>query len=191
MQVLRPQVRPIDLEGWFLKNFDPGIMTFLREELALSEQELQVEHRIWRAFTTGTIPEFFPGFVETLQAFRRRGGIVTVVSHSERDVILKAYGSALGGRGFIPDLVFGWDYEESRRKPSPWPVHQILKRFALEPAEVLIVDDLKPGVLMSRAAGVPVAGAGWAHSIAPIRRYMRESCDVFFETVEAFRQFLR
>ena len=28
MRVLRPQAPPIDLQGWFLKNFDPGIMQY-------------------------------------------------------------------------------------------------------------------------------------------------------------------
>jgi beta-phosphoglucomutase-like phosphatase (HAD superfamily) len=190
MRVLRPGAPAIDLENWFLKNFDPGIMPYLTEELGLTPEELEIEYEIWRRFNRNAVPSFFPGFLETLRAFRARGGIVTVVSHSEKDVILRAYRAASDGGQFMPDLVFGWDFDEGRRKPSPWPVRQILQRFGLTVEEALIVDDLKPGVLMSRASGVSVAAAGWAHRIPRIRAYMRRNCDTYFETIEQFRSYV-
>jgi beta-phosphoglucomutase-like phosphatase (HAD superfamily) len=189
MRLLRPDAPVIDLDGWFLKNFEPGIMHYLQDELGLNEQELETEYRIWREFNTSRIPPFFPGFLETLRAFRAEGGIITVVSHSEEDIILNAYRNAEGGP-FLPDLVFGWDYEETRRKPSPWPVQNILREFDLSPDQALIVDDLKPGFLMSRVTGVPFAAAGWAHRIPEIHAYMRENCDIYFSSVEQFARFI-
>jgi len=55
---------------------------------------------------------------------------------------------------------------------------------------VLIVDDLKPGVLMGKAAQIPVASAGWAHDIPLIRDYMRDNCIAYFETVQEFADFI-
>lgn len=190
MRVLRPRETAIDLQGWFLKNFDPGIMHYLREELGLTEKELRTEYKIWRKFNTSMIPEFFPGFLELLHEFRARGGSIAVVSHSESDIILNAYRTAGDGGQLLPEMVFGWESEESRRKPSPWPVHQILKAFKLRPEQALIVDDLKPGVLMSRATGVPIAAAGWAHRIPRIRAYMRENCDVYLESIEQLGEYI-
>jgi phosphoglycolate phosphatase/pyrophosphatase PpaX len=66
-------------------------------------------------------------------------------------------------------------------------VSAILERYHLHPGEVLVLDDLKPGVDMARAAGVAVAAAGWAYTIERIRRYMIEACDFYFETVASFR----
>jgi phosphoglycolate phosphatase/pyrophosphatase PpaX len=189
MRLLRPQMAAIDLEGWFLKNFEPGIMEYLTVELGLNKQELDLEYNIWRDFNTSKVPSFFPGFLETLHAYRAHGGIITVVSHSEKDIILNAYRAAKGYT-FLPDLIFGWDYDETRRKPSPWPVKNILRRFNLSPEQALIVDDLKPGVLMSRATGVAIAAAGWAHRIPEIHTYMRENCDLYFESVEEFGSFI-
>ncbi len=60
----------------------------------------------------------------------------------------------------------------------------------MRPEEALILDDLKPGVLMSRATGVAAAGAGWSHRIPEIARYMRAHTIAFFESIEAFRAFL-
>jgi beta-phosphoglucomutase-like phosphatase (HAD superfamily) len=189
MRVLRPEAAVIDLDGWFLKNFEPGIMHYLQDELGLSEEELETEYRIWRQFNASRIPSFFPGFLETLRTFQVRGGLITVVSHSEEDIILNAYRNAEGG-SVLPDLVFGWDYDETRRKPSPWPVERILEHFNLSPCQALIVDDLKPGHLMSRVTGVPIAAAGWGHRIPEIHAYMRENCDMYFSTVEQFGKFV-
>jgi len=186
MKRLRPDRRPVSLEGWFLKNFDPGIMEYLRGELRLSEAELAEETRIWRQHTRSGNPPFFPGFVEALREFRRRGGRIVVISHSEEDTVLRHYRRT----GFAPDLVFGWTDDEARRKPSPWPVRTALRRFGLSPEDALVVDDLRPGVLMARRAGVASVAAGWCHSIPPIARFMEEHCLRLLRTVDELERFL-
>jgi phosphoglycolate phosphatase/pyrophosphatase PpaX len=189
MRQLRPDRRPVDLEGWFRKNFNPGIVSYLKNELGLSEREFGQEYAIWRSFTSSRTPAFYPGMPEILTEFHRRGGRIAVVSHSEPDIILRHYREAGNGCP-LPDLVFGWDAEEERRKPSPWPVLETLRRLNVQPAQALVLDDLKPGVIMARRAGVAAAGAGWAHRIPEIREYMRASCLAFFETVAEFSSFL-
>ncbi len=73
---------------------------------------------------------------------------------------------------------------------KPWPVWEALKTFGLKAEEALIVDDLKPGVLMARSTGVQAAGAGWSHKIPVIREFMIENCLTFFEDVEDFSNFI-
>ena len=189
MRVLRPGRTPVSLEGWFLKNFHPGVMRYLEGELGLTAQELEVEYGIWRAFTTSRTPPFFAGFLETLREYRRRGGKIVVVSHSEHDVILRHYRDS-GSQPLLPDLVFGWDADEQRRKPNPWPVEEALRRLSIPPARALILDDLKPGVLMGQRTGVAVAAAGWAHRIPAIREYMESRCLAYLQSVEEFRLFI-
>ena len=187
MRTLRPGRAPVSLEGFFLASCDPGISEFLRVDLGLDAAELAEDSRIWRRHNEAGNPRFYPGFLDILREFHGRGGLVAVISHSERDVIERHYRGADGGR-FLPDLIFGWDDDPDRRKPSPWPVREALRAFALEPSDALIVDDLKPGVLMGQAAGVAVAAAGWGHSIPAIRTYMREHCAAYLETVEDLRR---
>ncbi len=187
MRVLRPGRQPVSLEGWLLKNFHPGIMPYLVEELGLNAEELALEFEIWRSFTARRTPRFFPGFLQALGEYRERGGKIAVISHSEPEVIRGHYRAA---GPLVPDLVFGWHDEEEKRKPSPWPVQQALTSLGIRESRALILDDLKPGVLMARRAGVAVAGAGWAHSIGEIREYMQAHCLAYFETVQAFRDFL-
>lgn len=190
MKILRPETEPISLDGWFLKNFHPGIMHYLVEELDFSEEELRREYDIWRDYTTSRVPEFFPGFLETLGEFKEAGGIITVVSHSEEDVILRHYRTHGRELGILPEAVFGWTYDEEKRKPNPYPVQEILKQFDVKPEEALILDDLKPGVVMAQRAGIAAAGAGWAHRIPEIEEYMRTHCVAYFTSISEFREFL-
>ena len=189
MRRLRPDLTPIDMHNFLEKNFDPGIIAFLTEEVGLSREELHTEYEIWRSFTTSTVPTFFPGILELLRDFRARGGLIAVVSHSEEDIIRRHYRESADD-GLAPDIIMGWQYEEYKRKPSPYPVEQVLAHLGVSPRDALVVDDLKPGVLMARAAGVPVAGAGWGHRILSIEEQMRDLCDVYLERVEDLRDYV-
>lgn len=190
MKILRPGLTPLDLRGWFLINFNPGIMTYLTEELNLTNSELEEEFNIWRSYTSRRIPHFYPGFLEVLYRYKEKGGLIAVVSHSQEDLIRRDYKHNSASDQLIPDVIHGWVDDHSKRKPSPWPAQQILAKFQLSPEEVLIVDDLKPGVQMSRAAGVAVAAAGWGHDITEIREYMTENCLAYFKTIEDFASFI-
>ena len=190
MEILRPSLEPVDLDTWFRKNFDPGILPFLVDELGLTDDELKREHEIWREFTSRETPHFYPGFLEALAVYRERGGMIAVVSHSESHVIRDHYRRASGTSDVVPDLVFGWELEHDKRKPYPYPVFEVLRELALAPDEVLVVDDLKPGIDMAIAAGVDAAAAGWSHDIPEIREFMKRTCVAYFSTVAEFADFI-
>jgi len=187
MKVLRPDRAKMSLEEYFIKNFDPGFSKFLHNELELSKDEILQEYRIWRSFTERMIPSFFPGFLELLKRFKKNGGIITVVSHSEKDIIERDYKEHTN---IVPDLIFGWDIDPCKRKPSIYPVVEILETFKLKNNEAIIIDDLKTGLEMAKRSGVKIAGAGWGHKIELITNHMRENCNFYFETVEEFEKFL-
>ncbi len=190
MRRLRPEATPVSLENWFRKNFDPGLMEFLKKELEFNDEEIEVEFEVWREFTTNRFPEFYPGFIDIIREFKKRGGIVAVVSHSEADIIRQHYETATNGNIFIPDTIHGWTMDSEKRKPSPYPVTEIMKQFSLSKEDVLVVDDLKPGVEMAKAAGVPIAAAGWSHQIGEIKAFMKANCQVYFDDPEAFGRYV-
>ncbi|MBK5252066.1 MAG: HAD hydrolase-like protein [Peptostreptococcaceae bacterium] len=84
-------------------------------------------------------------------------------------------------------MVFGWDKDPEKRKPSPYPLEEIMKAFDLKPSELLMVDDLKPGLEMARSAGIDFAAAGWAYEIPEIHRFMKDESDYYFKTVTDFK----
>ncbi len=190
MRQLRPATRPVDLDGWFLKNFHPGIVAYLTEELGLTAEEMEIEYRLWRSHVLSRRPHFYPGVIDLLAEFSNYGGKIAVVSHSERDIIERDYRET-GGDVVRPDIIFGWEMEEGRRKPDPWPVLEAMRLLSLPPREVLVVDDLKPAVLMAREAGVDIAGVGWAHQIPEIIDYMKSNCDYYCRTVDDLEELLR
>ena len=53
-----------------------------------------------------------------------------------------------------------------------------------------MVDDLKPGYDMAKAAGVPFAAAGWANDIQEIEQFMRSNCGLYFKTVKELCTYL-
>jgi phosphoglycolate phosphatase/pyrophosphatase PpaX len=189
MRRLRPTLEPLDMHAFLEKNFHPGIVEFLTREVGLTSDELQLEYEIWRSFTSSTVPSFFPGMLELIAEVRDAGGLLAVISHSEEDIIRWHYREATGG-ATMPDIVMGWHNEEHKRKPSTYPIERVLSQLNVSPSEALVVDDLKPGVEMARAAGVAVAAAGWGHRIDSIVFQMRRLCDVYFDDVEELREYL-
>lgn len=188
LKTLRPGHTPIGIDGWFEKNFSPGLFDYYTGELGFSEEEMAQEFKIWRSFTTTTVPDFFPGIIPILEEFRSRGGMVAVISHSEEELIRRDY--LHRGDGFLPDLIFGWDHDPERRKPHPWPAEEALRRLGVAPKKAAMLDDLLPGIEMAERAGIDALGAGWGHRVDTISREMRRRCRAYFETVDDLSSFL-
>lgn len=186
LDLVRPGVT-YTLEEYFRKNFSPGLIPLFREELGFSDAELDSEYHFWQDYVAARVPKVYPGIREILQRHKAAGGWIAVVSHSVSDVIRRDYRE---NDLPTPDLIFGWERPEHERKPSPWPLEQIMREFSLAPEQLLMLDDLKPGFDMAKRAGVPFAAAGWANDIPEIEEYMRANCDRYFKTVSDFAAFL-
>ncbi len=179
--------RSCSLEEYFLKNFHPGFIPMCKEEYGLSDADLEIEYRYWQDYVRSRIPQAYPGLRELMERHRAQGGLLTVISHSTAWNIRRDYKA----NGLPePDLVFGWEQPPERRKPNPWPLEEILRRFELAPSEVLMIDDLKPGYDMARAVGVDFAAVGWANDIPQIESFMRQNCRLYFKTVAELAAFL-
>lgn len=177
----------ISLEDYFLRNFDPGFIEMCRQDFGLSDEELAFEVEYWTRYVQTRIPEAYPGIREIMLRQKAEGGLVCVVSHSMSGNILRDYRE----NGLPePDAVFGWEQPPERRKPSVWPVEEIMREFSLEPSELVMIDDLKPGYDMAVNAGICFAGAGWANDITRIENFMRKNCTNYFKTVAELDDFL-
>ena len=168
------------LEHYFLRNFDPGVVPFFRDEVGLGEEGMKHEQAFWNDYVQDHIPRVYPGMAEVLWEQKKRGGLLCVISHSYGKNILRDYRA----NGLPePDCVFGWEYPPEKRKPRPDAMVEIMQRFGVGPGDMLMLDDLKPGFDMARACGVPFAAAGWANDIPQIENFMRTHCDLYFKTV--------
>ena len=169
-----------DLETYLVKNFHPGITSMLRDELMMDEDELCREVDFWANYVAGHTPAAYSGISEIIREFRARGGIIAVNSHSLLKYIKRDY--EYNGLP-TPDVIYSWDLPEEQRKPSPYAIFDLMKRYNLSKNEILVVDDLKPGYDMARSAGVDFAAAGWAYDVLEIEAFMRKNCDYYLKSV--------
>ncbi len=177
----------MSLEDYFRMNFDPGFIPYLRDVEHFSEADFDREYEIWQGWVRTRVPEAYGGVADIVRRQYAGGGHVCVVSHSVDFNIRRDWRQ----NGLPePELVFGWEQAPDHRKPSVWPLEQIMAHFSLKPDQLLMVDDLKPGYDMAAAAGVPFAAALWAHRIPEIHAFMREHCDRCFDTPQALEAWL-
>lgn len=183
LQLLRPDRASMTLEEFVRYNFEPGFAALCSDVMCFTPEERQVQYSIWLDYVKDKPSPFYPGFMDVLKSFKDEGGLITVVSHSETEKILFDYRHA---GSLAPDAVYGWDFDAQKRKPSPWPLQQIMNEFHLHEDDLLVLDDMKQGMLMARAAGVRFAAAGWSHVIPEMAEYMKGHSDYYFDTVESF-----
>ena len=180
-------LREYDLNTYLVRNFHPGITSILKDELGMDEAEMQAEIDYWANYVKTRIPTAYEGIGEIISDFRKNGGIVAVDSHSLERYIRRDFEH----NGLpLPDVIYGWDIPDEERKPSPYTLFDLMKRYGLSPSEILVVDDLKPGYDMARGAGVDFAAAGWAYSVEEIESFMREHCDYYLKSVDELRSLL-
>lgn len=187
LKTLRPNMSSLRLEEFVSYCFSPGFSELCKDILKFSKDEQEYQYNVWKSYTKEKLPDFYPGFPELIKEYKRLGGLICVVSHSESEQILRDYNINCG---LSPDLIFGWELEECQRKPNPYPIIEIMKKFKLNSNEMLVVDDLKPGLDMARSCNVKFAAAGWSHMIPEIENYMKCNSDYYFSTVEIFKKFI-
>ncbi|MBQ7165055.1 MAG: HAD hydrolase-like protein [Clostridia bacterium] len=166
-------------EKEFLLNcFDPGFYEYMEKTLGFTESEMKYQLERWLEHIRTVIPEAYEGIKEVIVRQKSEGGIVCVVSHSYPEVIRRDYSARFG---LQPDAIYGGDEPPERRKPSVFPLFDIMRRYNLKKEDVVVVDDLKPGLDMAKQAGVDFICAGWSHTVKEISDYMRAECPVYLE----------
>jgi len=184
----RPElVKNYTFESFIVKNFHPGILSLLADEVGLNEKELKEEEKYWLDFVETRFPRAYEGMAEIISDFKSRGGIVAVASHSMTKYIVRDYEH---NELSMPDVIYGWDIPKENRKPSPWCILDLCERYNLKPEEILVVDDLKPGYDMARGGGAHFAAAGWAYDVPEIAEFMKKNCDYYLSSVEELKTLL-
>lgn len=187
LDVFRPGTT-ITLEEYIDGCFHLGFADMCREKYNFTEQELQDEYIGWKGYIREHIPATYPGIECIIRQQKELGGLICVVSHSSREIIERDYQTHFG---FLPDAVYGWDYPEHQRKPNPYPLTQIMEKYHLQPQQLLVLDDLKPGYDMAKAVNVPIGFAGWSKEGHPeICKQMSDLCDFHFPTITSLERFL-
>lgn len=182
-----PKAKRYTLEEYVLKNFDPGVYDFFHGEVGMTEEDMKHEQAYWHEYVQHHVPQVYDGMRDILWDYVHVGGTICVVSHSLSPNILRDYRE---NKLPEPKLVYGWEVPKDRRKPQPHALYDIMEKLGFTAEQMLVLDDLKPGYDMAKAANVRFAAAGWSNDIPEIEAFMRQNCDLYFKTVETFGDYL-
>ncbi|MGN1095414.1 MAG: HAD family hydrolase [Eubacteriales bacterium] len=175
------------LEEFLLYSCEPGIHSLFSDILGFTKEEMDGEFSMWQEFVRTRVPHFFPGMARIIEKQRQEGGLVFAVSHSSSEIILRDY--AAGGVA-PPDVIYGWELGEGKRKPDIFPLTDIMERYSLSPQELIVIDDLKPGMDMAHSAGVEFACAGWGNAAYEVEKLMRSVGEYYFSSPDELYEFL-
>lgn len=185
------QFRPgatITMEEYVHGCSDLGFVEMCRQWYHFTEEELQQEYLGWQSYIRRHIPDPYPGIREIIHRHKEAGGIVCVVSHSINENITRDYQTHFG---ILPDEIFGYDLPEHQRKPSVYPLQTIMEKYDFCPAQLLVVDDMKPAWEMASKAGAAIGFAAWSRLEYPkIMNEMTHLCDFTFRSVQELEKFL-
>lgn len=187
LELFRPGITQ-SLEDYILECHNRGFAGLCRDCFHFTEEELKKEHEMWMEYIMTHIPDPYPGIAEVIHRQKAEGGMICVVSHSHADNILRDYRTHFG---LEPDAVYGWELPPHQRKPNPYPLEDIMRRYSLKPEEILVVDDMKLACQMAEPLGIGVAYSGWnGLEIPEIEEEMRSMCTYSFESTEKLYNFL-
>ena len=185
------QFRPgetISLKDYITNCHNIGFADLCRNRFRFTEQELLDEYEAWMGHIRTNVPDPFPGIDHVIRRQKEAGGLVCVVSHSSTEIISRDYDIHFG---IQPDAIYSWDLPENQRKPNPYPLQDIMARYQLQPAELLVVDDLKLGWTMAQSVGVDIAFAAWSKADFPeLAQEMRQLCRYSFDSTKQLEKFL-
>lgn len=184
LEQLRPQEKMIEYLDFVNHCHSHGFMHLCKERYLFSESEMDFEYKVWKSYTQTHIPHPFDGIKEILVDYKKQGGIIVVISHSEAPEIKRDYQLHFG---FQPDAIYGWERIESERKPHPFPILDSLTQFNLKAEDCLMLDDMSLGQQMAQACHVPFAWAAWSHLENGIQK---NASDLSFEDLNAFKNYL-
>ena len=187
LELFRPGVTQ-SLEDYILECHNRGFAGLCRDCFHFTDEELKKEHGMWMEYIMTHTPDPYPGIAEIIHRQKGEGGLICVVSHSHADNILRDYRTHFG---MEPDAVYGWELPSHQRKPNPYPLEDIMRRYSLKPEEILVVDDMKLACQMADSLDIKVAYSGWnGLGIPEIEEEMQSLCTYSFDSTEKLYKFL-
>ncbi|HVL02718.1 MAG TPA: HAD-IA family hydrolase [Dongiaceae bacterium] len=128
---------------------------------------------------------FFTGARELLHALHEGGALLSVATGKSR----KGLDRIMTAHGVGPLFHSSRCADETRSKPQPDMLLEILDYHGLQPAQAVMIGDTEFDLEMAFRAGVPSVGVTWgAHDINRLRRHQPRIC---VDTVAELSNWLR
>lgn len=165
MESLRNK-KGMTLEEYFKMNANQSIYSFYKDEEKFTDEEMNIEYGQWKDYVSKHIPECFEGIKDIINEYVAAGGIIVVCTTNNTQHILRDFKH----NGIVePQQVYDGRLEAEKQKPNPFPVLDVMEKYNLNKEDILVVDDLHPGMQMAINAGVDFVAACWCHNVDSIR----------------------
>jgi len=187
LSIVRPNEKALSQDMFVRYCYDLGFEGLCNTIYQFTPEEMLIEYQTWKSFTSTVIPEIYLGIKELILKFKEMGGYIVVVSHSESSEIIRDY---LHHFNIEPDLIYGWELGSEKRKPQAFPLIDTMSKLEIKNTDCLVIDDMRFGRVMSEQCAVPFGCAGWSISDAFIADEMKNSSDLYFNTVDELYSYL-
>lgn len=186
------QIRPghpvLSLMDFQKMNLNPGLISYYREVLAMSDEEILREETLWREFAKGIVPQPYPFINDILLKYTQHGGLIFVSSLNYLEIIQRDY------LAHFPQVVltdvFCKDQYEELIKPNPQQLFEIMATYDLNSNDILMVDDLQYGLQMAQQAQVDFAYAQYSQISPHNHRYFKQQAQIILNRPEELEQHL-
>lgn len=175
------------LNEYFKYNFDPGFLELCTSKYGMTAVELKEEEEIWKEYVSTRVPTVYPGMKEIIEREKKEGGIIVVSSHSFDFNIKRDYEK---NNLPAPDEIFGWELPNEKRKPNPYALNCVSKKYNLDKKDIVVIDDLKPGYDMAVSFGADFIGAGWCNAVPEIREFWQKNIKNYFTDTRKLYEYL-
>lgn len=160
LKTLRPNEDFLTFEDFNHHCFIYGFNHLCKNRYQFSEEEMEIEYKIWKSHTQSKQADPFEGWKDLLSKFKELGGKIVVVSYSESKEIRRDY---IEHFGFEPDLIFAHDHGKDKLKPYPYPILKLIEELKVSQDSILVIDDMPVGYEMAMNANVDFIWAQWAY----------------------------
>ena len=111
---------------------------------------------------------FFPGVMDTLQQFKEDGHTITIATGKAR----RGLDRILGNMALLDFFHASRCSDETRSKPHPQMLHELLQQFSCAPEAALMIGDTTFDMEMARVAAVPrVAVSYGVHDVERLKNF--------------------
>lgn len=136
----------------------PEAMQALYPELPGSNHASLIERYRTHFLAEGGVPmPLFPGARETLDTLRARGHMLAVATGKSR----RGLDRALAETGLAPLFAATRCADETRSKPDPRMLLEIMDEVGGDPAQTLMIGDSEFDLQMAAGAGIAAVGVGY------------------------------
>jgi phosphoglycolate phosphatase len=145
-----------------------------------AEREKFREHYALHYLEADQVPcRFFPGVMDTLEDLKREGHTLTVATGKARRGLERIWRNM----ELLDFFHASRCSDETRSKPHPQMLYELLEQFSTAPEQALMVGDTTFDMEMARTANMPrIAVSYGVHSVEVLENYQPKAViDKFFE----------